>query len=86
MNAINDTRRHEFATDITFSLVFSGTKRRAGRLFYIVWLRLVMVKAKAENMGFGKRWSWAVVGALIAIFVAVAVFEDLSNFLTLWTN
>jgi ERO1-like protein alpha len=32
-----------------------------------------MVKAKAENMGFGKRWSWAVVGALIAIFVALAV-------------
>jgi hypothetical protein len=32
-----------------------------------------MVKAKAENMGHRKRWNWVVAGALIAIFVAVAV-------------
>ncbi|XP_059437855.1 endoplasmic reticulum oxidoreductin-1-like isoform X1 [Corylus avellana] len=43
-----------------------------------------MEKAKAENTGRRKRWNWVVAGALIAIFVAVAVSSRTSPNLSLF--
>lgn len=43
-----------------------------------------MGKAEVEGKGHRKRWSWAVVGALIAIFVAVAMSSRISPNLSLF--